>query len=133
MGECKVVNAVDLRTVKVGDRVYEIESGWGTVVEVEPCNERLLPYSHAIRVVLDLFSGEFTCASNYDQLFYGPPKIIGPEKPKVKVKKQLWVVYAQEKGINGCFGIKKAAEGYIKSSGLIGIASIHPVEIEVEE
>ena len=131
MEECRMVNAVDLRTVKVGDRVWSLGFGWGMVSSVEVD----VKWSKVERawVTFTLLDTDLAYTEKCNRLFYGPPEIIGPEKPRVKVKKQLWIVYAQEKGINGCFGIKKAAEGYIKSSGLIGVASIHPVEIEVEE
>ena len=113
----KIVNPFDGSKAKAGDRVYSLQSGWGTVRRVLPDD------SYPISVDFDEYEDDILCFTTdgkdgvgdaYPDLYYGPPEIIGPPKPKRTVKRTLkrWVnVYANNSG-NHSFPTKEAADRY---------------------
>lgn len=113
----KIVNPFDGSRAKVGDRVYSLQWGWGTVRHI--FTDGLFP----IGVFFDEGADDGECFTKDGKrfptvqspdLFYGPPEIIGPPKPKRTVKRTLkrWVnVYANNSG-NHSFPTKEAADRY---------------------
>lgn len=113
----KIVNPFDGSKAKAGDRVYSLQWGWGTVRHI--FTDGLFP----IGVFFDEGADDGECftkdgkrfpTAQSPDLFYGPPEIIGPPKPKRTVKRTLkrWVnVYANNSG-NHSFPTKEAADRY---------------------
>lgn len=114
----RIANSFDGSKAKAGDRVYSLQWGWGTVRHI---------FTDGLLFPIGVFFDEgadggecftkdgkrFPTAQSPD-LFYGPPEIIGPPKPKRTVKRTLkrWVnVYANNSG-NHSFPTKEAADRY---------------------
>lgn len=83
-----IVNAFDGHKAKVGDRVYSLQYGWGTIKATGCCVYAACP----IEVRFDA-DGKKSIYDIIPDLYYGPPEIIGPEKPKRMVKEEvrLWL------------------------------------------
>ena len=89
-----IVNAFDGNKAKVGDRVLSLKYGWGTVERIDSfCT------THSFKVVFGsrrdwyTVNGKLFVDDFVPDLYYGPPEIIGPEKPKRMVKEEvrLWL------------------------------------------
>jgi hypothetical protein len=85
-----IQNAFDGKTAKVGDRVWSIQLGDAEIVQIDDPNTDEFPITiktkdgHMDYYAMDGREDEYDfCPS----LFYGPPDIIGPPKPKRMVKK----------------------------------------------
>lgn len=91
----------------VGDRVWSIRKGWGTVIKVDTDSD------YPIKVRLDVseriegytYDGRFTSVDLGPELFWDEVHIVAPSKPKVKRS------YEEVKWCNiypisysGCFG-----------------------------
>ena len=88
----KIVNPFDGSKAKAGDRVYSLQWGWGTVRHI--FTDGLFP----IGVFFDEGAEDGECftkdgkrfpTAQSPDLYYGPPEIIGPPKPKRMVKKTV--------------------------------------------
>lgn len=76
---------------KVGDRVYYIERGWGTIIEVY-CGE--LKFKPDLDGISHTFKkdGKYAGSASIkgqQVLFWDEVKIDAPERPKRKVKKEI--------------------------------------------
>jgi hypothetical protein len=111
----KIVNPFDGSKAKAGDRVYSLQSGWGTVVPKLPHD------AYLIWVVFDEYAGVTTTFTNdgrFDSLdktpdlYYDPPEIIGPPKPKRTVKRTLkkWANVYEGGNCHHVFSTKASAE-----------------------
>jgi hypothetical protein len=125
------------RDAKVGDRVWDITSGWGKINNiiswpteypvVVVFGEDEFPYSYT-------YQGRMTTSDINPSLFWDEVKIIPPPKPKQKVKKTLWLnIFNIECGSYTIFGYgtEQTADGYGNRNRLGNKA--HKVEIEYNE
>lgn len=92
----------------VGDRVWSIRKGWGTVIKVDTDSD------YPIKVRLDVseriegytYDGRFTSVDLGPELFWDEVHIVAPSKPKVKrsYEEVKWCnIYP--KGVSTGFGI----------------------------
>ena len=131
----KIVNPFDGSKAKAGDRVYSLQWGWGTVRHI--FTDGLFP----IGVFFDEGADDGECftkdgkrfpTAQSPDLFYGPPEIIGPPKPKRTVKRTLkrWVnVYANNSG-NHSFPTKEAADRYSELGRIACVELTGTYEVE---
>lgn len=98
-----IQNAFDGKTARVGDRVWSIQLGGAEIMEVS--NPDIHTYPITVRnkdggVEYYTMTGRADEDDIAPSLYYGPPDIIGPPKPKRMVKRVLhrWVnVYPMDK------------------------------------
>lgn len=132
----KIVNPFDGSKAKAGDRVYSLQSGWGTVRRVLPDD------SYPISVDFDEYEDDILCFTTdgkdgvgdaYPDLYYGPPEIIGPPKPKRTVKKEVrgWANVYPKGRASGLYSSKESAD-YGADSGRIACVELTGT-YEVEE
>ena len=131
----KITNAFDGTKAKKGDRVWSLRYGWGTVSR-EFSNS---PYP-IIGVVFDEYARGVTSFTNEGRLrandkaidlYYGPPEIIGPPKPKRMVKKDVrgWAnVYSW--GFGGICKTKERADYYAEPARIACVELTGTYEVE---
>lgn len=132
----KITNAFDGTKAKVGDRVYSIRWGWGTV----SCKYSNGP--RPIGVVFDECEGDslwFTKEGGYNgyttpDLYYGPPEIIGPPKPKRMMQKTVkrWAIVYPLGRYSGLYPTKEEAESNASPGRIACVELTGTYEVEEE-
>jgi hypothetical protein len=135
------------RDAKVGDRVWTVEWGWGTIIETHYAK------NYPVKVKFDRTSndGSFTSDGRWrddavaPSLFWNEVKIIPPPRPKRKVKRVVegWMcLYNGLSGddiVAGTTHLYTTKEGALKGAGCSSFCGGRPVlvfvrhEYEVEE
>ena len=106
-----MANTTDFSSARVGDRVWEVRWGWGTVVSIKTDN------SYPVNVELDIgggefnftFDGKFESTDLHPSLFWDKILFVVPPRPKRMVKKTLegWVnVYPDDSPVKRFHFIK---------------------------
>lgn len=121
--------------IKVGDRVWSIEYGWGFVKELKnTCYPIVVQFDSEDHQQFTM-NGKFFTNSPNQSLFWDEVKITPPPRPKVKEKKSetKWTSICVETGkaVDFLYGSVVCAERAVKGSCY---SFIHvPVVIEWEE
>lgn len=84
----KITNAFDGSKAKVGDEVYSLMHGKG-VIKNGPDSDLVLVNFEGESVLRPYALDGTFAGTKSPVLFYGPPEIIGPPKPKRMVKKTV--------------------------------------------
>jgi hypothetical protein len=93
-GIMKITNAFDGTKAKLGDEVYSIKYGKGVVGDIssdghlKPIGCIFMRNGETARFLMD---GRYQEYEPLPDLYYGPPEIIGPPKPKRIVKRTVEV------------------------------------------
>jgi len=133
-----MANTTDFSSARVGDRVWEVRWGWGTVVSIKTDN------SYPVNVELDIgggefnftFDGKFESTDLHPSLFWDKILFVVPPRPKRMVKKTLegWVnVYPEDSPLKTFHFVKDRphADGLAEQTR---IACVHVTgEYEVED
>lgn len=129
----KITNGFDGTKAKVGDRVLSLKYGWGTVERIDSfCT------THSFKVVFGsrrdwyTVNGKLFVDDFVPDLYYGPPEIIGPSKPKRMVKKTVkkWMNVYESGDCHHVFGTKESADfgAYSDRIACVELTGIYEVE-----